>query len=56
MILLFTLKRVYPLERILFDFRTMNFFPKLTDFFDTCLAPEIISPIHGLGYSCTKPT
>ena len=38
-------------ERIPFDFRTMNFFPKLTDFFDTCLAPEIISPIHALGYS-----
>ena len=23
--------------------------PKLTEFFNTCLAPEIVSPVHTLG-------
>ena len=38
-------------ERIEFDpeFWNNKLLPKLTDFYDNCLAPEIISPIHVLG-------
>ena len=39
------------IERISFncDFWQMELLPKLTDFYDNCLAPEIVSPVHVLG-------
>ena len=38
-------------QRIPFDseFWKNELIPKLTDFFDNCLAPEIVSPVHFLG-------
>ena len=38
-------------ERIAFDslFWKHELLPKLVDFFDNCVAPEIVSPIHVLG-------
>ena len=38
-------------ERILFDDELWKteMLPKLIDFFDNCLAPEIVSPVHVLG-------
>ena len=38
-------------ERIEFDsdFWEKELLPKLTDFYDNCLAPEIVSPVHVLG-------
>lgn len=38
-------------ERIPFDSEFWNnkLLPKLIDFFDNCLAPEVISPVHDLG-------
>ena len=38
-------------ERIPFDrdFWQFDLLPKLTDFYDNCLAREIVSPVHVLG-------
>ena len=38
-------------ERIPFDrdFWQFDLLPKLTDFYDNCLAPEIVSPVHVIG-------
>ena len=38
-------------QRIPFDaaFWSNDLLPKLLSFFDNCLAPEIVSPIHVLG-------
>lgn len=38
-------------ERIPFDAEFWNnkLLPKLIDFFDNCLAPEIVSPVNALG-------
>lgn len=40
-------------ERIQFDSDLWNshLLPKLTAFYDNCLAPEIVCPIHVLGLS-----
>ena len=39
------------IERIPFDsnFWILELLPKLTDFYDNCLAPEILCPVHYLG-------
>jgi len=39
------------IERIAFDasFWNNQLLPKLTEFYDNCMAPEIISPVHMLG-------
>ena len=50
MTLIFTNKGI-SIERIKFDeeyWKTI-LFPKLQTFFDNCLAPEIISPVHAIG-------
>ena len=40
------------MERIVFnDGYWKPLLAKLESFFDTCLDPEIVSPIHVLGYS-----
>ena len=41
------------IERILFDavFWNNDLLPKLTAFYDNCLAPEIVCPVHVLGLS-----
>ena len=46
----FTSKGI-AIERIGFDklFWENELLPKLVDFFDNCLAPEVVSPIHVLG-------
>ncbi len=46
----FTLKGL-SIQRIAFDqeFWQTELLPKLTDFFDNCLAPEVVSPVHVLG-------
>ena len=31
------------------EFRNTKLLPKLIEFFENCLAPEIVSPIHALG-------
>ena len=31
------------------DYWNLTLLPKLTTFFDNCVAPEIISPVHVLG-------
>ena len=38
-------------ERIIYDKEFWNgtLLPKLTSFYDKCLAPEIVSPVHSLG-------
>jgi hypothetical protein len=44
-------KKDLSVERITFDqeFWQIELLPKLTEFFDNCLAPEIVSPVHVLG-------
>ena len=39
------------MERIPFDsdFWNNELLPKLIDFYDNCLAPEIVSPVYVLG-------
>ena len=39
------------MERIDFDpeFWNDQLLPKLKDFYDTCLAPNIVCPVHALG-------
>ena len=39
------------IERIAFDalFWNDELLPKLKDFYDNCMAPEIISPVHMIG-------
>ena len=38
------------IERITFDPKYWNnVLTKLTEFYDNCLAPEIVSPLHSLG-------
>ena len=39
------------IERVTFDvlFWSTELLPKLIDFYDNCLAPEIVSPVHVLG-------
>ena len=48
--IIFTTKRL-SVERIPFDsdFWNKELLPKLIDFYDNCLAPEIVSPVHVLG-------
>ena len=38
-------------ERIKYDseFWNQDLLPKLTEFYDNCLAPEIVCPVHVLG-------
>ena len=45
--IIFTTKRL-SVERIRFDsdFWNNELLPKLIDFYDNCLAPEIVSPVH----------
>ena len=50
MILLYTMRK----ELVLREFHFDNIFweellQKLVDFYDNCLAPEIVNPIHVLG-------
>ena len=46
----FTMKGL-SVERISFnlDYWTNTLLPKLVSFYDNCVAPEIVSPIHSLG-------
>ena len=47
--IIFTTKGL-SVERIQFDSDFWNeLLPKLIDFYDNCLAPEIVSPVHVLG-------
>ena len=47
---LFTTEGI-PVERIALnaDYWEKTLLPKLTNFYDNCLGPEIVSPIHVLG-------
>ncbi len=47
---IYTVKGV-SVERIRFDsdFWEKELVPKLTNFFDNCLAPEVVSPVYVLG-------
>ena len=43
--------KAIAIDRIMFErfFWENELLPKLVDFFDNCLPPEIVSPIHALG-------
>lgn len=43
--------KIVSVERIYFDpdYWLHTLLPKLEDFFDNCLGPEIVSPLHTLG-------
>jgi hypothetical protein len=47
---LFTLKGI-SVQRICFNetYWTTKLLPKLTSFYDNCVAPELVSPVHSLG-------
>lgn len=47
---LFTLKGI-SVQRIRFNktYWTTKLLPKLTSFYDNCVAPELVSPVHSLG-------
>lgn len=47
---IFTLKGI-SVQRIFFDqdYWTIRLLPKLVSFYDDCVAPEIVSPVHPLG-------
>ena len=44
-------KKGISIERVLFDeeYWKDTLLPKLEAFFDNCLGPEIVSPMHALG-------
>lgn len=45
--------RGISVERVPFDeqYWQNTLLPKLEEFFDNCLGPEIVSPLHALGLS-----
>ena len=45
-------KRGIHVQRIWFDeaFWNLELLPKLTSFYDNCVVPEIVSPLHALGH------
>ena len=48
--IIYTMKGV-SIHRVHFDedYWKVNLLPKLTSFYDNCVAPEIVSPVHVLG-------
>lgn len=44
------------IQRVKFDndFWTQHLLPKLSDFYDLCFAPEVVSPVHVLGVTLEK--
>ena len=47
---MYTLRGI-SVERLYFNekFWTEELLPKLTEFYDNCVAPEIVSPMHSIG-------
>ena len=51
---LFILPKVSMLKEFDQDYRQNTLLPKLEAFFDNCLGPEIVSPMHALGLPIRK--
>ena len=49
-------KRGIHVQRICFDevFWNQELLPKLTSFYDNCVSPEIVSPLHALGHNFSR--